>query len=89
MSVKSEAAAFFDPKGTARANPRSRDLGGNGVGEFCILEFRHYCSESNVLLAPIHLQDHLSLTARDRTEYRESNPKSRPLNLGRNDAIGA
>ena len=37
----------------------ARDLGGDGVGQLGIFEFRHYCTESNVLLAPIQLPDHL------------------------------
>ena len=35
------------------------DLGGNGIGKLQIFEFRHYCTESNVLLAPRHISDHL------------------------------
>ena len=35
------------------------DLGGDGIGKLQIFEFRHYCTESNVFLAPIQLSDHL------------------------------
>ena len=35
------------------------DLGGNGIGKLQIFELRHYCTESNVLLAPRNVSDHL------------------------------
>ena len=44
----------------ARLEDAAGDLGGDGIGELGVFEFRHYCTESNVLLAPIQLQDHLS-----------------------------
>ena len=53
------------------------DLGGDGIGKLHVFEFRHYCTESNVLLAPRQLPDHFKLhQARDCTEESESNPRS-------------
>jgi len=37
----------------ARLERAARDLGGDGIGKLRIFEFRHYCTESNVLLEPI------------------------------------
>ena len=34
------------------------DLGGDGIGKLQVLELRHYCTESNVFLAPRNVSDH-------------------------------
>src|SRR5439155_2288254 len=57
--------------------PAIGDLGSDGIGKPEIFEPGHYCTESNVFLAPIQLQDHLrAIKSRDCTEVSESNPRS-------------
>ena len=36
------------------------DLGGDGIGQLQIFELGHYCTESNVLLAPRNVSDHFA-----------------------------
>ena len=42
----------------ARLQRAAGDVGGDGIGKLQIIGTRHHCTESNVLLEPIHLRDH-------------------------------
>ena len=72
-ALRRQAIAGFEPA--------IGDFGGNGIGKSEIFESGHYCTESNVFLAPIQLQDHLGrIKSRDCTEVSESNPRSAGCN---------
>ncbi len=59
LALLGKAALRRQP--VARFERAAGDLGGDGVGKSDIFELRHYCTEINVLLAPIHIQDHLEV----------------------------